>query len=134
MMTCFHCDDARPVALVVEDEDLTRERLVECIEECGARVVAVATADEAWAHLSGGARVDVLFTDNVVPGDLSGAQLAALTRRRFPETPILLASGFIDTRTEWDGMILWKPYSIARTAAEIARIAAARTAERDSAA
>jgi len=46
-----------------------------------------------------GVTFDVLFTDIVMPGNVTGIDLAHETRRRWPKLPILLTSGFSDPET-----------------------------------
>ena len=58
--------------LLVEDEALIAEIIGEALSESGHAVHAVANAQEAIAHLSNGARVDLLFTDINLPGELDG--------------------------------------------------------------
>ena len=66
--------------------------------------------------LASGTRVDVLFSDIVMPGALNGYDLAALVRKEFPDVKILLTSGYasdvITNRMGGTGTyrILHKPY------------------------
>ncbi|WP_437513826.1 hybrid sensor histidine kinase/response regulator [Sorangium sp. So ce1099] len=54
--------------LVVDDEDDTRELLVTMLEQCGARVTAVASTTEALLALKA-LRPDVLVSDIAMPGE-----------------------------------------------------------------
>ncbi len=62
--------------LVVEDEPIIRLYIAEALREMGAVVIEAGTADEAWAFLTTGADVDLVFTDHRMPGAMSGAELA----------------------------------------------------------
>jgi CheY-like chemotaxis protein len=53
-----------------------------------------ASADEALERLAG-ERVDILFSDVVMPG-LSGIELAKVARETRPDPPVLRASGYSD--------------------------------------
>ncbi|MCC5888867.1 MAG: response regulator [Gammaproteobacteria bacterium] len=84
--------------LVVED-DLHIGRLVERIlAREGYVVVRVMDVDSAWAVLEEPEVVDLLFTDVVLPGSSSGADLAAQLRKRCPELPIILTTGYDQSR------------------------------------
>lgn len=109
--------------LLVEDESLIAEIIGEALEEHGFSVHAVSNASEALAHLSTGSRVDVLFTDINLPGDLDGAELAEQARGLLPDLPVIYASGrwglLEQLRTLPLSIILQKPYSPARACAAV---------------
>ena len=65
--------------LVVEDNEGVREYAKEVLEELGYRVVEAGDADQALGVLNKIRRVDLLFTDVVLPGPGNGRVLA--TRR-----------------------------------------------------
>lgn len=91
-------DRAPPRVLVVED-DVHIGRLVERIlMREGFRVVRVMDVLGAWAVLEQPEAVDLLFTDVVLPGASSGADLAAQLRRQRPELPIILTTGYDQSR------------------------------------
>ena len=104
--------------LLVEDEALIAEIIGEALSESGHVVHAVANAQEAIAHLSNGARVDLLFTDINLPGELDGVGLAEQVRASNPQLPILFASGRWWRLEELQKLphaaTLRKPYSPAR--------------------
>jgi len=79
--------------LLVEDEALIAEIIGEALAESGHTVHAVANAQDAIAHLSNGARVDVLFTDINLPGEIDGVGLAEQARAVNPLLPVLFSSG-----------------------------------------
>ena len=70
-------------------------------------------------------RVDLLFTDIVMPGGLDGVALARLARERWPNLRIVLTSGFPQAHVNGDGGIaaelhlLSKPYSTEDLAAAL---------------
>jgi len=89
---------AAPRVLVVED-DIHIGRLVERIlVREGFAVVRVMDVDSAWAVLEEPEVVDLLFTDVVLPGSSSGADLAAQLRERRPDLPIILTTGYDQSR------------------------------------
>jgi len=69
------------------------------------------TADEALARLDVGERYDAVFTDVVIPGVLSGVDLALEVRRRFPRVGVVVATGYSDRAVQIEGVrALPKPY------------------------
>ncbi|MCF7545009.1 response regulator [Pseudomonas petrae] len=80
--------------LVVEDEEIIREFVCEILEDEGFNTHALETADEAATYLeSSSADVALLLTDILMPGTLNGADLANLSRNKYPHIPILIMSG-----------------------------------------
>ena len=81
--------------LLVEDDEQVLGMAVESLEELRYRVVVARNAAEALAHLTGPGRIDILFSDVVMPGGMNGAQLAVEARRLRPELKVLLTSGYV---------------------------------------
>ncbi len=75
--------DARPAQggseriLVVEDDDGVRAAVVDTLTELGYSVTRAENAEAALKLLQGGARIDLLFTDVVMPGALSTRDFTA---------------------------------------------------------
>jgi len=80
--------------LVVEDSDSIRRLATRMLTQLGYQPTAVNNVEDALAYLSGGKRVDLLFTDIVMPGKADGLDLASTARERWPGMKILLTSGF----------------------------------------
>jgi CheY-like chemotaxis protein len=104
--------------LLVEDEALIAEIIGEALVESGHAVHAVANARDAIAHLASGAKVDLLFTDINLPGDVDGVGLAEQIRVANPHLPVLFASGrwwrLEELQKLPNAATLRKPYSPAR--------------------
>jgi two-component system cell cycle sensor histidine kinase/response regulator CckA len=80
--------------LVVEDEPSVRRLMVAILNANGYTVLEAADGSEALGILgSSGQRVDLMISDIVLPG-MSGRQLAAELRDRFPAAKLLLTSGY----------------------------------------
>ena len=62
--------------LIVEDDALVREYVVTQIRRLGYETVAARNAAEALEAIDGGQRIDLLFTDVIMPGGMNGRQLA----------------------------------------------------------
>jgi CheY-like chemotaxis protein len=83
------------MALVVEDDPELRmlvslvleQALDERVVECESAEAAVAVLDEC------GGDVDVMVTDIELAGVMTGLELAAMARRRFPELNVIVTSG-----------------------------------------
>jgi len=90
--------------LVVEDDARVRRVSVRHLEALGYKVIAVEDGPAALALLDAGTPVDLLFTDVVMPGGMSGLDLAHEARARRPELPILVTSGYTDPGTAERGL------------------------------
>lgn len=80
--------------LLVEDDDGVRDYAVEVLRDAGYQVIALADGKSALAALSETERVDILFTDVVLGGDLNGRQLAEEFSKKFPGVPVLFTTGY----------------------------------------
>lgn len=101
--------------LVVEDNADVGSFSVQALIELGYLPILAASGDEALIELTKDAgRFNVVFTDVVMPG-MSGIDLAEEIRRRYPELPVVLTSGYshVLAREGTHGFeLLQKPYSI----------------------
>jgi len=82
-----------PTLLIVEDELLVRVALSDYLQVCGFRVLTAMNTSEAIETLNSGARIDLVFSDVVMPGPINGLGLAQWLRSNRPELPIVLTSG-----------------------------------------
>ena len=102
--------------LAVEDEPAVLSAVVENLTDLGYRVLEAANANEALERLRGGDRVDILFSDVVMPGGMNGVQLAVEATRLRPGLRVLLTSGYTnEALTSQQGLpmdvpVLTKPY------------------------
>ncbi|MGQ9369127.1 response regulator [Azospirillum sp. ST 5-10] len=101
--------------LVVEDDAAVRSMVRQQLSELGYRVLCAGDAAAGLALLEGGERIDLLFTDVVMPGDLNGVGLAREASRRWPGLRVALTSGFTEAALGRAGdagsfPILNKPY------------------------
>lgn len=83
---------SQPRLLLVDDDGALREGLVEILQREGFEVVTAVSAEKALECLAQES-VDLLVTDVVLPG-INGMALAVLARRRRPQLPVLLMSGY----------------------------------------
>jgi signal transduction histidine kinase len=81
--------------LLVEDDEQVLNMAVESLEELHYKVVVARNAREALDHLHGPDRIDIMFSDVMMPGGMNGAQLAVEARTLRPELKVLLTSGYV---------------------------------------
>jgi DNA-binding NtrC family response regulator len=79
--------------ILVEDDLELRTFLREVVEDAGYAVRDFATADDAFAYISGGGVADAVVTDLVMPG-MRGHELLAETRRHRPELNVIIITAF----------------------------------------
>jgi PAS domain S-box-containing protein len=104
------------VVLVVEDDEKVRKLVLQQLESLGYRAIEAANGAEALAVIESDAAIDLLFTDMVMPGGMSGAQLAEAARRLRPGLKVLFTSGYAEGSLQARGggdagfKLLSKPY------------------------
>jgi signal transduction histidine kinase/CheY-like chemotaxis protein len=116
--------------LVVEDEPAVRAVAVDMLQDAGFAVLAAPDGPTALALLREGAQADILFSDVVMPGGMTGFELAREARRLRPSIGVLLASGYASEALAQHGgaeefELIGKPYDsegvLTRLAAQRAR-------------
>ena len=112
----------REAILVVEDDPRVRRVTVARLRDAGYRVVEASTGPEALGLLDAHPEIDLLFTDVVMPGGMTGDELARKVKETRPEMRVLFTSGYAEPMVAGreqaeTGSWLRKPY----TAAELAR-------------
>ena len=80
--------------LVVEDDPFVRTHAVTSLESFGYKVLTATHGHEAIEKLGNNPSINVLFTDVVMPGGMSGWELAEQTQKLRPDIKILLTSGY----------------------------------------
>jgi PAS domain S-box-containing protein len=99
--------------LVVEDDTLVAELAAGMLSELGFEAIVAHSAKEALDRLAGGEKPKLIFSDIVMPGGISGIELARKVRHRFPELPILLTTGYSEQVAGSHGFpVLQKPYEL----------------------
>jgi PAS domain S-box-containing protein len=105
------------VILVVEDDDLVRAQAVGMLRDLGYTCIHARGGAEAMAVLESNAKVDLLFTDVVMPGPVKSRDLAAAFERMRPGAPVLFTSGYTDNAIIHHGRLdagvnlISKPYA-----------------------
>ncbi|MDU6730814.1 MAG: ATP-binding protein, partial [Bradyrhizobium sp.] len=105
--------------LIVEDDSLVREYVTAQIKRLGYTTLAASKGDEALAIIDSATRIDLLFTDIIMPGGMNGRQLAIEAVRRRPDLRVLYTSGYTENAIVHHGrldagvLLLTKPYQSA---------------------
>ena len=109
--------------LIVEDDALLAELAAGMLAELGFEGVVTHSAKEALDQLGGGQRPKLIFSDIVMPGGISGIELARKVRDRFPELPILLTTGYSEEVGGSHGFpVLQKPYELGALASALGNL------------
>jgi signal transduction histidine kinase len=114
--------------LIAEDDAFVRSYAVGCLESLGYKVISAGDGREALARLQANDAIDVLFTDIVMPGGMTGLELAEIAKGLRPGLKVLLTSGYaLDTLTSRGRLhvgaaVLHKPYRKAGLAQHLRRI------------
>lgn len=114
------------VILLCEDDEAVRAYSVEVLSELGYRVLPAEDGPSALAELEKAQEeIDLLFTDVVLPGGMTGADLADAVHARRPDLKVLFTSGYARDAIVHDGRLdagidlLPKPFTYADLAARV---------------
>jgi PAS domain S-box-containing protein len=89
-------DAGSATVLLVEDDAGVAELALGLLEDAGYKVKTAVNAREALKVLRNGERIDLVFSDIMMPGGMNGAELARIVRGEFPSIFILLATGYAE--------------------------------------
>lgn len=97
--------------LLVDDDALTSMSTSDALSDLGHEVVEARSARRALEILREGTPIDVVVTDQAMPG-MTGTQLAAEIRASWPDLPIIVATGYAELPAERAPRLLHltKPY------------------------
>jgi DNA-binding NtrC family response regulator len=109
--------------LLVEDDDAVGALVTEMFRELGYRVTRVASAQAALGALADEHDINLVFSDVLMPGRMNGIDLAREVKRRRPDLPVFLTTGYAgsairEVESELIN-ILCKPYEIEALAAAV---------------
>ena len=120
--------DGTETVLVVDDRPDVAETAGMLLSDFGYTVLTAHGPEQALAVLDGERRVDLLFTDLVMPGGMNGVMLARAARDRQPKIKVLLTTGYAEAsleRTDAGGSefeIIMKPYRRLELARRVRRV------------
>jgi signal transduction histidine kinase len=123
--------------LVVEDEEDVRSASSGILSALGYRVLeapdGAAAVETIRAALDSGARIDLVFSDVIMPGPVSSRDLESYVREKLPSAQILFTSGYAEGVLAHAGKVdatlnlLQKPYSVDQLGARIRHLLRHRT-------
>ncbi|HIM44874.1 MAG TPA: response regulator, partial [Alphaproteobacteria bacterium] len=111
--------------LVAEDDAEVRALAIELLTGLGYDITEAGSAEEALELINDAAPIDLLLTDVVLPGAMSGPDLATEILRRSPAIKKLYMTGYAEaafsSQHELDSEtpVLQKPFKMAELAATI---------------
>ncbi len=116
--------EARPgeVILVVEDDEAVRTLVVTLLEDLGYDVVQARDGASAQTQWQGEGRIDLILSDVVLPGGMSGPDIAFAARQHRADLKVLYMSGYTDDAVVHHGQLdaevelLQKPFAKAELA------------------
>jgi len=109
--------------LIVEDDTFVAELAAGMLSELGFESTIAHSAKEALERLSNGEKPKLVFSDIIMPGGISGIELAQRVRSRFPEMPVLLTTGYSEQVGGTHGFpVLQKPYEMDGLASALGKI------------
>jgi signal transduction histidine kinase len=103
--------------LVVEDEPDVRASTIDLLSALGYQVLCAEDGASAVALVETGVHLDLVFTDVIMPGDVSSLALRDRVRAMLPEAQVLFTSGYAEGVLTHEGKVdaadnlLQKPYS-----------------------
>jgi len=103
--------------LLVDDDPLVRQFASMQLRGHGYTVTVASSGPEALSLVETLDRPDLLFTDMIMPGGMTGKDLADAVRGRWPDLPVLFTSGYAQdamigaNRMDKGATLLAKPYS-----------------------
>jgi len=105
----------RGEVLVVEDDEEVAALAREMLGALGFGIIHVSTAAAALGALANARAVEAIFSDIMIPGGVSGLDLAREVRRRHPHMLIVLTTGYAESAAglkDGEFHLLLKPYSL----------------------
>jgi signal transduction histidine kinase/CheY-like chemotaxis protein len=98
-LSCPAVTDLAPAAapariLLVEDDGEVAEATQELLRDIGFETRWAQNGAEALALAEGNAGIDLVLSDVVMPGGVSGLDLARTLRERRPQLPVILGTGY----------------------------------------
>jgi len=118
----------RETVLLVEDDEQVRSSSAEVLRELGYHVTAVADGPSALRLLENGLRIDLLFTDVVLPEGMTGADVAREVRALRPDVKVLFTTGYARNAIFHHGRLdkgvhlISKPFTLAELAEKVRNV------------
>jgi DNA-binding response OmpR family regulator len=122
--------EAEATIFVVEPDVLVRMVIAPFLRACGFKVIEGIQANDVWAAIESGVKVDIVFSEVSLAGNTDGFSLASLLRQKHPDIDIILTSSPVGAAEKSkqlceDGPI-GKPYHSEDVTARIRQLLARR--------
>ena len=95
----------KELVLLVEDDEGVRQAALDALKGLDYRVIEAETADQALALLEDGCRPQLIFTDVVMPGQVSARQMVARAQALVPGVAVLFTSGYTQNSIVHNGQL-----------------------------
>jgi len=101
-----------PAVLIVDDSAEVAEVTSSLFEHLGYDTMYRESAEAALKLLADGTKIDLVFSDIVMPGTIDGVRLASEIRSQYPNLPVVLTTGYSEAAqaAPEDLRILRKPF------------------------
>ena len=131
------CREASETILLVEDDPRLRRVLSKRLRSLGYEIIEADSGAAAMAQLAARPEIAMIFTDMVMPGGMTGYELAQAALSIKPDIKVLFTSGYAEPAIARIGLKagawLKKPYTADELAEKCARFCVTRRSERRSA-
>jgi CheY-like chemotaxis protein len=107
--------ERRGHVLLVEDDREVSALTRELLGSLGFSVTHVTGAEAALGALANARPIDIVLSDIMMPGGVSGLELAREIRRRDATLPIVLTTGYVESiagMKDGEFTLLMKPFSL----------------------
>jgi len=81
------------MVMILEPDVLVRASLAEYLHGCGFKVIEGQSSEEVFRVLDSDIKVDIVFAEARLAGDLTGLELAKRVRAQYPGIDVILTSG-----------------------------------------
>jgi CheY-like chemotaxis protein len=124
---------AEETILIVEDDESVRAFSAEALRDLGYRILEAADGESAIRIFESDPRIDLLFTDVVLPGGMTGADVARAARAARPSIKVLFTTGYARNaiihhgRLDKGVQLLTKPFGLSDLAEKIRSVLDAKS-------
>lgn len=99
-------------ALIVDDDDSIRRSICRALRLNGFECHEAGSADEALEILAASVPIDVICSDQLMPGSMTGLEFLSGVQRRWPDIITILMTGFVGDIFSESIPVLEKPFTI----------------------
>jgi len=79
--------------MILEPDVLVRASIAEYLRDCGFKVIEGQTSEDAFRVLESGTKIDIVFAEARLAGDLTGLELAKRIRAEYPGIDVIMTAG-----------------------------------------